>query len=66
MTSQRDETRRTAGDEMTDDPIIIERHDEIVTGDLPVDGDPVAGDRGWRPCGCCRPGRGRRGRDGRR
>ncbi|MDX6333265.1 MAG: hypothetical protein QOG05_605, partial [Streptosporangiaceae bacterium] len=32
MTSQRDETtHHTAGEEMADDPIIIERRDEILT-----------------------------------
>ena len=41
MTSQRDETTpRPAGEGVADDPIIIERHDEILTGDeaLAADG----------------------------
>jgi hypothetical protein len=39
MTSQRDETtHHTAGEEMADDPIIIERRDEILTGDSPAGG----------------------------
>jgi hypothetical protein len=43
MTSQRDETvGHRAGDEMTDDPIVVERHDEILGGP-PVD-DPEADD----------------------
>jgi hypothetical protein len=43
MTSQRDETvGHVAGDEMGDDPIVIERHDEILGGP-PVD-DPEADD----------------------
>jgi hypothetical protein len=43
MTSQRDETvGHGAGDEMTDDPIVVERHDEILGGPL-VD-DPEADD----------------------
>ena len=38
MTPQRDETvGHMAGDEMTDDPIVVERHDEILGG--PPDGD---------------------------
>lgn len=51
MTSQRDETTpRPAGEGVADDPIIIERHDEILTGDEPAlaaDGHgygPAAGD----------------------
>ena len=41
MTSQRDETMgHTADDEMADDPIVVERHDEILGGP-PVD-DPEA------------------------
>lgn len=41
MTSQRDETvGHGAGDEMTDDPIVVERHDEILGGP-PVDGPEV-------------------------
>ena len=40
MTSQRDEiTPRPAGEGVADDSIIIERHDEILTGDEPA----------WRP-----------------
>jgi hypothetical protein len=43
MTSQRDETvGHRVGDEMTDDPIVVERHDEILGGP-PVD-DPEAED----------------------
>jgi hypothetical protein len=43
MTSQRDETMgHMADDEMTDDPIVVERHDEILGGP-PVD-DPEADD----------------------
>jgi hypothetical protein len=43
MTSQRDETvGHMADDEMTDDPIVIERHDEIVGG--PPADDPGAED----------------------
>jgi hypothetical protein len=43
MTSQRDETMgHTADDEMADDPIVVERHDEILGGP-PVD-DPEADD----------------------
>jgi hypothetical protein len=43
MTSQRDETvGHMADDEMTDDPIVVERHDEILGGP-PVD-DPDADD----------------------
>jgi hypothetical protein len=43
MTSQRDETvGHEAGGEMTDDPIVVERHDEILGGP-PVD-DPEADD----------------------
>jgi hypothetical protein len=43
MTSQRDETvGHVADDEMTDDPIVIERHDEIVGG--PPADDPGAED----------------------
>jgi hypothetical protein len=43
MTSQRDETvGHVADDEMTDDPIVIERHDEIVGG--PAADDPEAED----------------------
>ena len=42
MTSQRDETAgHMTGDDMTDDPIVVERHDEILGG--PVD-DPEADD----------------------
>jgi hypothetical protein len=38
MTSQRDETTsRVAGEEMTDDPVVIERHDEILADDSPAD-----------------------------
>ena len=38
MTSQRDETvGHVADDEMTDDPIVVERHDEILGGP-PADG----------------------------
>jgi hypothetical protein len=51
MTSQRDETTpHPAGEGVADDPIIIERHDEILTGDEPAraaDGQgygPAAGD----------------------
>ena len=51
MTSQRDETTpRPAGEGVADDPIIIERHDEILIGDEPAlvaDGQgygPAAGD----------------------
>ena len=51
MTSQRDEiTPRPAGEGVADDSIIIERHDEILTGDEPAlaaDGQgfgPAAGD----------------------
>ena len=41
MTSQRDEaTRQPAGEGMTDDPIVIERRDEILTGDDPADDGP--------------------------
>jgi len=39
MTSQRDETR-TPGEVVADDPIVIERRDEIVTGDVPADEAP--------------------------
>jgi hypothetical protein len=43
MTSQRDETvGHRAGDKMTDDPIVVERHDEVLGGP-PVD-DPGADD----------------------
>ena len=43
MTSQRDETvGHVAGDEMTDDPIVVERHDEILGG--PPADDPEADD----------------------
>jgi hypothetical protein len=43
MTSQRDETvSHISGDEMADDPIVVERHDEILGGP-PVD-DPDADD----------------------
>ena len=43
MTSQRDETvGHMAGDEMTDDPIVVERHDEILGG--PPADDPEAVD----------------------
>jgi hypothetical protein len=43
MTSQRDETvGHEAGHEMTDDPIVVERHDEILGG--PPVGDPEADD----------------------
>lgn len=47
MTSQRDETvgHRT-GDEMTDDPIVVERHDEILGG--PPADDPEAEDASAR------------------
>ena len=49
MTSQRDETvGHVAGDEMTDDPIVVERHDEILGG--PPADDPEAEDAsGPRP-----------------
>jgi hypothetical protein len=41
MTSQRDEaTRQPAGEGMTDDPIVIERRDEILAGDDPADEGP--------------------------
>jgi hypothetical protein len=41
MTSQRDEaTRHQAGEGMTDDPIVIERRDEILTSDDPADDTP--------------------------
>jgi hypothetical protein len=40
MTSQRDETR-TPGEVVTDDPIVIERRDEILTGDVPADEVPA-------------------------
>jgi hypothetical protein len=44
MTSQRDETTHTpAGQDMADDPIVIERRDEVPTGDS-ADGDGRAGD----------------------
>jgi hypothetical protein len=47
MTSQRDETvGHRAGDEMTDDPIVVERHDDILGGP-PVD-DPEADDTSAR------------------
>jgi hypothetical protein len=39
MTSQRDETR-TPGEAVTDDPIVIERRDEILTGEVPADEAP--------------------------
>jgi hypothetical protein len=43
MTSQRDETvGHAADDEMTDDPIVVERHDEILGG--PPADDPEADD----------------------
>ncbi len=43
MTSQRDETvGRRADDEMTDDPIVVERHDDILGG--PPADDPEADD----------------------
>ena len=43
MTSQRDEaTRHPAGEGMTDDPIVIERRDEILTSDDPADDGPGA------------------------
>lgn len=46
MTSQRDETTpRPAGEDVTDDPIVIERHDEILTGEEPAPaGDAAAYD----------------------
>lgn len=49
MTSQRDETASgPAGEDMTDDPIVIERRDEILTGGVPADEglgeDGTAGD----------------------
>jgi hypothetical protein len=47
MTSQRDETvGHVAGDEMTDDPIVVERHDEILGG--PPADDPEADDASAR------------------
>jgi hypothetical protein len=47
MTSQRDETvGHVAGDEMTDDPIVVERHDEILGG--PPADDPEADDASVR------------------
>ena len=51
MTSQRDETTHApAGQDMTDDPIVIERRDEALTGDSlegdSPEGDALAGDRG--------------------
>ena len=43
MTSQRDEALgHMNGDEMTDDPIVVERHDEVLGG--PPVGDPEADD----------------------
>ncbi len=37
MTSQRDETTpRPAGEDVTDDPIVLERRDEILTGEEPA------------------------------
>ena len=55
MTSQQDETaRRAAGGEMADDPIVIERHDEILTGDGPAAGEPARRGPGRRGAG--RPG----------
>ncbi|MGH3068629.1 MAG: hypothetical protein ACRDMI_08585 [Streptosporangiaceae bacterium] len=47
MTSQRDETvGHRAGDEMTDDPIVVERHDEILGG--PPADDPETDDASAR------------------
>jgi hypothetical protein len=47
MTSQRDKTvGHTAGDEMTDDPILVERRDEILGG--PPADDPAADDASAR------------------
>ena len=47
MTSQRDETvGHVAGDEMTDDPIVVERHDEILGG--PPGDDPEGEDASAR------------------
>ncbi len=56
MTSQRDETTpRPAGADVTDDPIVIERRDEILTGETALAGDgedrPGGRRRGLRPRG---------------
>ncbi len=60
MTSQRDEaTRQPAGEGMTDAPIVIERRDEILTGDDPADEGPGAA--AGNGTGYDRPGYGRAG-----
>src|SRR6202042_3370237 len=54
MTSQRDETvGHISGDEMADDPIVVERHDEILGGP-PVD-DPDADDAFARDAAAASP-----------
>ena len=67
MTSQQDETaRRAAGEDLADDPIVIERRDEILTGGGPADDvsgyDPAAGPgSGYDQAGSDRPGSDRPG-----